>query len=70
MPGRLRTASRPSSTWIAEASYSVPSSTAVLERFSTGSAACSTAAATASARSASEGCGSGAESVVGAGVDS
>ena len=24
MPGRLRTASRPSSTWIAEASYSTP----------------------------------------------
>ena len=29
MPGRLRTASRPSSTWIAEASYDVPAAGAV-----------------------------------------
>ena len=32
MPGRLRTASRPSSTWIAEASYDVPASGAVPRR--------------------------------------
>ena len=32
MPGRLRTASRPSSTWMAEASYAVPSATADEDR--------------------------------------
>ena len=64
MPGRLRTASRPSSTVIAEASYSKASSTAVEERFS----------ATASAiASAAEGGASGpgaCESVVGSVVNS